>query len=78
MFYVMGSLLFMLAMAAALAVMARDIGRYRGAMGAALRSLSLDGWAGRASPSALDAAPAVRTIGRSPRYQPALQRQAAA
>jgi hypothetical protein len=44
MFYFLGSLLFALAMMAALAVMASNFAQYRRAMMTALRSLSMDGF----------------------------------
>ena len=46
MFYLLGSLLFVMAMTIALTVMAAELSYYRNAMIAALRSLSLDGWSG--------------------------------
>lgn len=46
MFYALGSLLFIFALMAAFAVMAQDVARYRHAMMAALRGLSMDGWNG--------------------------------
>ena len=46
MFYLLGSLLFVLAMFAAIAVMIANFAHYRQAMMVALRSLSMDGWAG--------------------------------
>lgn len=45
MFYLLGSLLFALAMMAAFAVMITNFAQYRRAMMTALRSLSLDGFA---------------------------------
>ena len=44
MFYILGSLLFALAMMAAFAVMATNFTQYRRAMMTALRSLSLEGF----------------------------------
>lgn len=44
MFYFLGSILFILAMMAAFAVIANNFARYRRAMMTALRSLSLDGF----------------------------------
>lgn len=43
MFYALGSIIFILAMAAAILVMIANFAHYRHAMMAALRSLSLDG-----------------------------------
>jgi len=76
MFYLLGSLLFVLALAVALGVMMADFSRYRHAMAAALRSLSLDGWN---PPVADEASPAAPSYGLGcPKPALARQRRAAA
>lgn len=51
MFYLLGSLLFAIAMMAAFAVMIASFAHYRRAMIAALRTLSLDGFAASPAPA---------------------------
>jgi predicted lysophospholipase L1 biosynthesis ABC-type transport system permease subunit len=51
MFYLLGSLLFAIAMMAAFAVMIDNFAQYRRAMIAALRTLSMDGFAASPTPA---------------------------